>query len=127
MKKLLKSLFSKNTCTATFNISKPKNIIASDPDKDGIALFDLTINNDAVLEGLDITEYTVNYFESEKLAIANKNAFETPWKYYNILPEKETIYVRVTSKNNPAEYVIESFTIIADPITETKNTYDFVF
>jgi len=127
MKKLFKSLFAKKTCIAGFNISQPNNLTAADPDKDGITLFDLTLNNDAVLVGLDITEYTVAYFSSEKRAHTNKHAIETPWKYHNNMPKKETIFVRVTSVANPDEYMIASFTLTTAPDIIPQNIYEMVF
>jgi len=127
MKKLLKALFSKETCTAGFNISQPNNLTAADPDKDGITLFDLTLNNDAVLEGLPITEYTVAYFPTEKLARGNKHAIPTPWKYHNNIPKRETVFVRVSSTSNPDEYAIASFTLTAEPDVINQNSYDMVF
>ena len=111
MKKLLQTLFTKEACTPGFGIGKPNNLTAPDHNADGIALFDLTTNNDAVLEGLSITEYKVDYFESESFARSYTNPLETPWKYYNITPKEEIIFVRVTSKSDISQYAIASFTI----------------
>lgn len=127
MKKLLQTLFTKEACTAGFGIGKPNNLTAADNDADGIALFDLTLNNDAVLEGLPITEYSVDYFESESFARSYTNPLETPWKYYNITPQEEIVYVRVTSKANASEYAIGSFTITASAEKSEKNRYELIF
>lgn len=127
MKKLLQTLFAKEACTAGFGIGKPNNLSAADYDADGIALFDLTLNNDAVLEGLSITEYSVDYFESESFARTYTNPLETPWKYYNITPKEEIIYVRVTAKADTSEYAIGSFTISAIAEIAGKNKYELVF
>jgi len=127
MKKLFKLLFTRQTCTAGFNISQPHNLTAADPDKDGLTLFDLTLNNDVVLEGLDITEYIVSYFPTEKMAHANKNPFTAPWKYINSIPKKEFVFVRVSSRVNLEEYTIASFSLTAIADFSRINTYDMVF
>jgi len=126
MKKLLKNIFQKDSCTATFRIGKPKNLTATDNNNDGFAVYNLYTNNDAVLEGLDITQYTVHYFESEKMAIANTAPLEEAWNYYNIKPHTEILYVRVTDIKNPSAYAVDSFTItaIAD---EEVNKYELLF
>lgn len=126
MKKLLQNLFQKDSCTATFRIGNPKNLTAIDSNYDGFAAFNLYINNDAVLEGLDITQYTVHYFESEEMAIANIAPLEEAWNYYNIKPHTEIIYVRVTDKKNPSAYAVSSFTITT--LTDKEvNKYELLF
>jgi len=126
MKKLLKNLFQKGSCTATFKIGNPKNLTAIDNNSDGFAVFNLYTNNDAVLEGLDITQYTVHYFESEEMAITNIAPLEEAWSYYNIKPHTEIIYVRVTDKKNPSAYAVSSFTITT--LSDKKvNKYELLF
>lgn len=126
MKKLFKNLFHKDDCTATFKIGKPKNLTATGTDNDGFAVFNLYDNNDVVLRGLDITQYTVDYFESEETAKANTNPLEDAWNYYNMRPYKEVLYVRVTDKANPTSFSTDSFTIAI--MTEKHvNTYELTF
>lgn len=126
MKKLFQNLFQKEACTATFRIGSPQDLTSTDNDKDGIAIFNLYNNNDAVLHGLDITQYIVNYFESEESAKSNTAPLEEAWAYYNMKPHTETIYVRVTDKNNPSAYAVDSFTITTKAHM-TANKYELLF
>jgi len=126
MKKLFKNLFQKEACTTTFRIGVPKNLTATDNDNDGFAAFNLYLNNDAVLQGLDITQYTVNYFETEAMAKANIGPFEDAWTYYNMKPYTEIIYVRVSENNNTSAYAIDSFTI-STIVEKKENKYELIF
>ena len=40
-----------------------------DDDTDGFALFDLSLSNDEVLNGLDPSEFTITYYESAENAV----------------------------------------------------------
>lgn len=126
MKKLFKNLFHKDACTATFRIGRPKNLTAADANNDGFAVFNLYVNNDVVLLGLDITQYTVSYFESEATAKANIDPLEDAWNYYNMTPHKEVLYVRVTDKVNPSSFATDSFTLTT--VSEKQvNSYELIF
>ena len=125
MRKIIQSLFGSNSTVVHFTIKKPENLSSKDIIGNGFASFDLTVNNKIVLDGLNAAEYTVNYFESEKEARLNIGSFENPERYYNMNPLTEEVFVRVSSKNSPSLYVIDSFTITV--ITVEKKIHEFLF
>ncbi|HRB70556.1 MAG TPA: T9SS type A sorting domain-containing protein [Flavobacterium sp.] len=81
-----------------------------DANMDGIATFDLTSNNYAILFGLNPSEYTVTFFETISHAYTNAYALASPTNYVNINPQQMQIYVRVEN-NTSGCFAIGSFYI----------------
>jgi len=71
------------------------DIEACDANMTGIATFDLTSNNYAILYGLNPSEYTVSYFATAMNAHTNTSAIAAPTSFSNITPHQMQIYVRV--------------------------------
>ncbi len=101
------------------NINTPSNLMTDDINADGFAQFDLTVNNESALNGLDPNSYSVDYFESYKMAEQNVLAFEAPNEYYNMDPFTEAVFVRVSKKNDPAVFGIASFKLIVHSASQT--------
>ncbi len=109
-----------------------------DANMDGIASFDLTSNNYAILFGLNPSEYTVTYFETPMNAYTNSSAITTPTNFSNSITHQMTIYVRVqniTSAcfgvvsfnirtiNAPSIYIPSTGQICYDQVTSTATPY----
>ncbi|MBL4667132.1 MAG: hypothetical protein JKY04_07130, partial [Sneathiella sp.] len=72
-------------------IIQPVDMTICDDDGDGIAVFDLTLAELELLNGLDPLLYTITYFEDVNLTIPIAN----PTAYSNIPPSPQTIYIVV--------------------------------
>lgn len=75
-------------------IADPSPLVLCDDDGDGIEIFDLTIAEPEILNGLDPLDYTITYYEDPGLTIAIGN----PTTYPNIT-NPQTIYVVVEDNN----------------------------
>ncbi len=72
-----------------------------DDDTDGFGLFDLSLSNEEVLNGLDPSEFTITYYENAENAENAENPIITPFAYTNITAFNQTVWVRV--ENNTTE------------------------
>ena len=72
-------------------IIPPTDIILCDDDGDGIEVFDLTLSEPELLNGLDPALYTITYYEDAALTFAIAN----PTAYSNTPPSPQTIYIVV--------------------------------
>lgn len=96
-------------------IIPPIDLVAADGDGDGFAIFDLTVNEDIMLEGLNRSDYSISYYELEADAGNDANRITEPTAYQNI-ENPQTIYVRVEVIESGI-YVLTSFTIEADALS----------
>lgn len=93
----------------TINVSDAINLPSSitnyeicDDDSDGddtngfVDLFLLSTKDEEILDGLDPTNFIVNYFVSEEDAINNVDPIDKTISYQNITANSQTIYVRVS-------------------------------
>jgi gliding motility-associated-like protein len=81
-------------------IADPDPIVLCDDDGDGIEIFDLTLREPDILNGLDPAAYTITYYEDGSLTIAIGN----PTAYPNIT-NPQTIYVVVEDNGNGCQSV----------------------
>ena len=88
----------------------PEPLEVCDDDTDGIALFDLSLANDQILNGLNPLDFEVTYYETFANAELKSNPFNTPLRYTNTSPTSQTIFVRVEN------IATECFKSIALPI-----------
>ncbi|MCO6147892.1 T9SS type A sorting domain-containing protein [Flavobacterium sp. NRK1] len=116
------SLVTGCASTAPFNIvvndfetGTPNDLNICDENNDGYTSFDLTINTEILLEGLDSNNYTVAYYEIPEDAEANVNAIPNPASYININSNVQTLYTRVTKIDEADNYALNSFTINTNP------------
>ena len=96
-------LFIQNLTYSQVVATQPGNIVVCDDDYDGIAEFDLTINDAEIANGQDVI---ITYHES--MENAENNTSDLAGQYYN-LTNPQVIYARVT-----------------DVITEDYDTTNFV-
>ena len=66
-----------------------------DNDTDGFALFDLSLADEEILNGLDPLDFEISYFETIDNAAEETNPITTPLAYTNVSPFTQDIYVRV--------------------------------
>jgi gliding motility-associated-like protein len=73
----------------------PDTLEVCDDDFDGFGLFDLSLANEQILNGLDPLEFEVTYYETPENAEAATNPIATPFSYTNLNPTNHEVYVRV--------------------------------
>src|SRR5690606_32811353 len=97
-------------------LGEPDDLYICDDVATGI--FDLTQNTPVILDGLDITDYIVQFFETETDAEANINPITDPDAYegYN----GQTIYVLVSQISTGCTTVLE-FDLIISPLGQEQN------
>lgn len=90
------------------------NIVVCDNNYDGFSVFDLTVQNAAILAAQSgaASDYSITYHENLTNAQTGANPLGSP--YYNISPNSQTIYVRIKNVNTNA-FVVGQFQIIVNP------------
>ena len=73
----------------------PDPLQVCDDDDDGFALFDLSLSNESVLNGLNPSDFNITYYESAENAEDGTNPILTPFAYTNITEDTQEIWVRV--------------------------------
>ncbi|WP_397363812.1 T9SS type B sorting domain-containing protein [Olleya sp. R77988] len=107
----------------TPQITDPSPLEVCDNDADGIATFDLELNNPEILNQLDAdatndlaaADYTITFYTTEANAEVPQNAIATPNAYINTTPNMQTIWVRVDDNTNGCE-TITSMDLIVNPL-----------
>lgn len=111
MKKLLLTLMFSSAVYAQPDISTSEDISVYDGDNDGYALFDLTANSEALLNGLNPNEQTISYHLTFADADANVKAIQQPVRYTNTSKKAQELYARVTERKDPSNYSVDLFSI----------------
>ena len=88
----------------------PEPLEVCDDDTDGIALFDLSLANNQILNGLAPLDFEITYYESFADAELKSNQITTPQTYTNTAPTNQTIFTRVEN------IATECFKAIALPL-----------
>ncbi|MEY8848886.1 T9SS type A sorting domain-containing protein [Psychroserpens sp. XS_ASV72] len=119
MKKILLllvfALFCFNFSFAQFNINEPLDLqICDDGNNDGIADFDLTVNDAVVLNGLDPQQYGITYHLTSVDAFNSINPLASPFTNF-INPQ--TIFVSVIEWST-GNIVVSQFDLIVNEIPE---------
>ncbi|MGJ8661252.1 MAG: hypothetical protein ACSHXL_04385, partial [Bacteroidota bacterium] len=113
------------SATALFNLIVNNLALATTPDdmvvcddvsNDGVATFDLSSQDAAILAGQNSAIYTVSYHISQ--ADADANASALPTSYENTMLNQETIYARVEDALHPDCYSTTSFDLIINALPE---------
>ena len=73
----------------------PDILEVCDDDFDGFGLFDLSLANEQLLNGLDPLEFEVTYYETPENAETATSPIATPFSYTNLNPTNHEVYVRV--------------------------------
>lgn len=103
----------------------PDDIFIDEGDLDGLAVFDLTVNEAQMLGPLDPTIHSFSYHITVSDANNGINEITNPTAYQNIANPQE-IHVRLTNINNGA-YALASFVIETDGVlgVETASVHSF--
>ncbi|MDA8904767.1 T9SS type B sorting domain-containing protein, partial [Flavobacteriaceae bacterium] len=75
--------------------TEPSALEVCDNDTDGFGLFDLSLTNQEILNGLDPLDFEISYYETLDNANAETNPIATPLAYTNVSAFTQDIYVRV--------------------------------
>ena len=109
MKKLLLLLlFISSSLYAQIPIGQPDDLLACNNSGDGVETFDLTAVEMTVLNGLNPSEYSIDYYTSLSDAETEEGAIEFPMSYVNT-SSMEVIYVRVEEIADPTNFEVVSF------------------
>ncbi len=100
----------------------PEDIVICALEEEGPYTFDLTENNELILDGLDPNVYILSFYTSFELADEDLDRIITP-EAYQTDGEPQTIFVRVESYTTGC-YEITSFVIQADPAPEANSPED---
>lgn len=107
-----------NTCTSTTTLSlktiiyanlnkSPSPIEECEVDNNGHDFFDVTRRETEILNGLNASDFSFTYYESEADAIAgNGNAIANKISFENTTPVTQTIYARVKPNANACFIVV---------------------
>ena len=88
--------------------SQPENLVLCDVDNDDIETFDLSQQNDDILNGLSNTENSISYHKTLAVAENNLNPVELNYTNEN---NPQTIYVRLENNDETDCFSITSFEI----------------
>ncbi|WP_431158717.1 choice-of-anchor L domain-containing protein [Winogradskyella poriferorum] len=99
------------------NMMPPVNplndLIACDDDFDGLLEFDLSVQNNDILNGLNPQNYSISYHNTENDAINGDNIIESSY----IAFDEEIIFVRLEN-NNTSCFSVNQFSININPLPE---------
>ncbi|SFU31282.1 gliding motility-associated C-terminal domain-containing protein [Pustulibacterium marinum] len=95
--------------------------ICDDSVADGLAEFDLSLQNEAVYGTQSTSEFSISYHATEDDAIADQSPL--PTYYTNITPFLQTIYVRLET-NATGCYTVREFDLIVHPNPVINPDYD---
>ena len=69
----------------------PDTLEVCDDDFDGFGLFDLSLSNEQILNGLDPLEFEVTYYEVLENAETATSPIATPFSYTNLNPTNHEV------------------------------------
>lgn len=91
--------------------TQPQDLFICDTNNDGLYLFDLTTQNNSILNGQDATQFSVSYFES-LTAYNNGNEISYPTNYQNSTSySNQNIIAEVKNNDNGDCEAITNFNI----------------
>ena len=93
----------------------PDPLEVCDNDADGFALFDLSLSDESVLNGLNPSDFTITYYESAENANNATNPILTPFAYTNITEDTQQVWVHVENITTGC-YNTVSLTLIVDEL-----------
>ncbi|MFP9097712.1 T9SS type A sorting domain-containing protein [Flavobacterium sp. RHBU_24] len=116
MKKILLLLLVSTLGYAQPQTATPDDLVTCDDNNDGVATFDLTMNEMQVLGGLNPAEYSITFYETLEGATTGESPIEFPQNYTNLANvDSQTIFIRVEENNVPDNFSVESFAIMVNP------------
>ncbi|WP_432669984.1 T9SS type B sorting domain-containing protein [Flavobacterium sp. SM2513] len=84
----------------------------------GRATFNLNQASIALMQGQDLTNFTINYYASNANALSNTSAY--PTNYTNTIPNQETAFIKVTDADGC--FRIQEITLTVNPLPAVINT-----
>ncbi len=94
--------------------TEPEDIVIIEGDGDGLAIFDLTVNEALILGSQDPAIFQFTYHETSTGAIEGTDAIPNPEAYQNI-GNPQPIFVRLTNVNN-GTFIVTGFVIETDGV-----------
>ena len=117
MNKLLRflifTLLLTSTCLSQ-TANQPSDLIVCDDNNDGLAQFDLTIQDAQILGGQNPSDYSLTYHLSQSEADSAINPIANPSNFTNI-NNPQTIYVRIEDTST-GSFETTSFNVYVNPI-----------
>lgn len=125
MKKLLLALFVSVNLYAQLAVNTPPDNELCDTNNDGFEIFDLTISENYILNGLNPDDYSISYHETEDDAFYYGNPITDPVSYQNI-NSNQAIYVRVTDSTDDDNFELLDLNLIVNPTPVAPDVSDIV-
>lgn len=95
-------------------IVQPNDLLICDDNSNGIGTFDLTVQEPAILNGINPQDVTITYYEFLLDAQFGTNSIFVPSNFANIISFQQTIFVRVQD-NFSGCVSITNFDVIVNP------------
>lgn len=102
-------------CAIDISMNAPQDLQACTLAENGLAVFNLTVNNSIVLGNQDPSLYQIRYYNSLADADTNTNPIINSTNYQAV-NQSETVYVRLENVQNPDCYDVQSFLIESEKI-----------
>jgi hypothetical protein len=96
-------------------INNPTPFEVCDTYQSGFYPFDLLSKNNEILGSLSPTEYVLNYHQSLTDAQTNSNPINASFPYLNVVPNSQTLWVRVEEIANPTNFAITTLQLVVNP------------
>jgi hypothetical protein len=90
----------------------------------GMTSFDLTVKIPEVLDLLAPNLYTVDFFETYMDALVYTNPIVNTTNYVNLIPNQQTLYIRVTENANPDNYSFTTLNLIVNALPIVGPVFD---
>lgn len=97
-----------------FPITNPTPLQVCDDNTDGIAVFNIDSKNAEILGSLSSSQYTVTYYE-DPFAAQQGGFGNILSPYFNIIPNNQTVYVRVELNSDATIFSTTSLELIVNP------------
>ena len=95
--------------------NNPDPLQVCDDNDDGFALFDLSLSDENILDGLDPLDFNITYYESQENAESGTNPILTPFAYTNVTEDTQEIWVRVENATTGC-YNTASLTLVVNEL-----------
>lgn len=86
-------------------------------DSNGVTTFNLNDASAVIMEGQNLSDFTVNYYATNQNAIAGTNPL--PLNYTNTIPNEQRIFIKVTTPDNC--FKIKEIALIVNPLPAVVN------
>ena len=94
-------------------------------DANGFATFDLTLKITEILNGQNPSQFEVTFFETLVAAQSNTEQITNPNSYVNSSQTIQTIFARLTDRDDSSDFDTTTFSIIVNPIYLVSPVTDF--